>query len=93
MAMQARTRDVTRVAQAVGLNVRRLRIAASLNQSALASKVSACGYPMTLKVLSVIERGTHNGGQLRSVSVDELVGLARALNVAPEALLVSEGGT
>lgn len=73
--------EATRTTRAVGANVRRLRTEREMTLEQLAELVEARGVTMSLFTLSKTERG------LRTVSVDELVALAAALEVPAAELL------
>ncbi|MEU1908452.1 helix-turn-helix domain-containing protein [Streptomyces hygroscopicus] len=82
----ARTEAKTIHARIVGRNVRVLRHDRGLRLADLAQKVTEGGYPMILKTVQQIETGTSSGAH-RAVTVDELVALAKALEVSPAELL------
>lgn len=69
------------VATAVGINVRNRRLLAGLTLEALSERVTEVGWPMGLGTLSKIERGD------RGVAADDLVALARALDVGIDDLV------
>jgi transcriptional regulator with XRE-family HTH domain len=75
------------VAQLVGANVRRLRMAADLSQSQLAARMVAAGCPdWTGNTVAGVERPD----KPRALSVDELTALCAALSCSVEALLAGD---
>jgi transcriptional regulator with XRE-family HTH domain len=71
----------------IGRNVARLRGEDGISARALAEKVSKLGVPMSQSGISDIERGA------RTVSADQLTGLAVALRVSPVGLLMPYSST
>ncbi|WP_032769272.1 helix-turn-helix domain-containing protein [Streptomyces sp. CNS654] len=61
--------------------ITRFRVARAFAQRRLAERVTALGRPMTITMLSRIER------RQRRCDVDDLVAIATALDVSPLALL------
>ena len=88
---KARTEEDVKVSRAVATTARRIREARGLTIRDLAAKVEAQGGRMNPSSLQRIELGYHGQASesrsLRPVTVDELVALATALDVAPELLL------
>jgi transcriptional regulator with XRE-family HTH domain len=84
---------VPRPREVLGENVRRLRRDREWSQADLAARLTELGYPMTQAMIAKIEsvrtdRATNDVRAARSVSVDELVALAYALDTSPTNLLV-----
>jgi transcriptional regulator with XRE-family HTH domain len=73
----------------VGEQVVRLRKRAGVTREQLAERCAAVGYPgLTVNVLGAIETGRPSKGErTREVTVDELAGLALALDVPPVILV------
>ncbi|MFF8262039.1 helix-turn-helix domain-containing protein [Streptomyces virginiae] len=61
--------------------IERARTVRGYSQRQLAARVTALGRPMTFTVLSRIER------TVRRCDIDDLVAIATALGIAPQALL------
>jgi transcriptional regulator with XRE-family HTH domain len=68
--------------QVVGGNLRVLRRQHGLSLERLSDRLAEAGHPITLQVLSKIERG------VRGLDVEELLLFARVFDVAPATLLV-----
>lgn len=82
-----RTDDDLATSTIVSARVKNLRARHGWSLRSLAARTAAAGRSVNYQALSVIEKGAHPGGGGRSVSVDELVVLARVFNVTVEALL------
>lgn len=82
MAIEARGPGDT--AHRVAANVRALRKKRGLDLAQLSVRLFEVGQPISLKSLSKLENGQ------RRVDVDDLVGLALALDVTPNRLLLTE---
>lgn len=84
---KSRTDNEVRISRIVADNTRRLRESQGLSIRGLAAKIQANGHRMGPSSLTRIELGVHAQGSLRAVTVDELVWLAEAFGITPEALL------
>lgn len=78
-ALTAPTSEAT-----ISANVRRLRKALGLTQTALAERITEAGVPFGDMAVWAIENGK------RRINVDDLYGLAHALQTTPQELLSSE---
>lgn len=82
------------VSEVVGRRVREIRLRANLTGTDLARRCADLGMQhLSTATISNIETGRRdgNGHRTRTVTVDELLTLAEALNVSPVDLLVPEG--
>jgi transcriptional regulator with XRE-family HTH domain len=70
----------------VAANTRRLRTEAGLSLSEVAARMGALEWPMNPSQLSKIETGR------RTITVDDLLALAEALQVGPATLLAPVAG-
>lgn len=77
-----RTNEIDATGLVVAANVRRLRSELQLTTGQLAALLEAAGRPIIANAITKIEQGR------RRVSVDDLMSLAIALNVTPNALLL-----
>lgn len=75
------------VAAIVGHNVIKLRQWRSMSLRDLETRTERAGHRITRDCLSQIERAANRLGGERSVTVDQLVVLARVLRVSPQQLL------
>lgn len=82
-----RTQDELAVSKTVSTRVKNLRAHHGWSLRTLADRTVEAGRPISYQALSVIEQGAHPTGGGRSISVDELVVLARVFTVPVEALL------
>lgn len=75
------------LAQLVGVNVREIRVRRGLSRARLEALTVVCGYRVPHRAIGEMEAGRNSDGVPRSVTVDELVVLARALRVTPADLM------
>ncbi|MET9567203.1 helix-turn-helix domain-containing protein [Streptomyces tauricus] len=83
--MPPRPLEIGPAGQAAAHAIERLRTTRGYSQRRLADRVTVLGRPLTFTQLSRIER------QVRRCDVDDLVAIAVALGVAPQALLGDAG--
>lgn len=85
--MIPRTPDRLTTSRTVGTTIRRLRLARGWSVAGMVPRTEAAGHRLNHGAIRSIELGYGSHGVLRSVSVDELVVLARVLGVQPAELL------
>ncbi|MFS8201060.1 helix-turn-helix domain-containing protein [Streptomyces sp. CWNU-52B] len=83
--MPPRPLEIGPAGQAAAHAIERLRTTRGYSQRYLAARVTALGRPLTFTQLSRVER------RVRRCDVDDLVAIAAALGVAPQALLGDAG--
>ncbi|MFJ8852329.1 helix-turn-helix domain-containing protein [Streptomyces sp. NPDC102437] len=91
--------DLGPTSRVVADNIRRLREARGLSLRALSADLKRRGHSLSADALNKIENGrTHEGGaeppkNVRRIDVDDLIALAAALGVNPNALLLPHQGS